>query len=323
MRATDYLGYAKYSGSKVQDGLMDARKAAKALIGFDEAYRTLLGYQDPHFRDVDFELPIRVQKGSWEVLLPQTAVQWILAGAGVVATGYLTTAATKIAEKDFEGVGTRDIFRGALRGMQWILRIGKHMGTNAIRKFTKVTFRKNNSEIGLVNDDERTLWVPKGYVDMYAAVRPDLLSKLAELVDEDRTLTIGVIDGRKKTEEKLSSGQKSIFYEDENESDEIIFPEMKHDDRVVLDGDLTRGNETSNTLGLKYKDHILTCHPRDGSIVRFKNLLFSPVRVRAVVSRKDEFGNIAARKPHLLVSRIEQREVPPPAIRDLFDSSGD
>src|SRR5262245_34909514 len=104
MAMNNYLGYARYSGAKVADGLMDARKAAKALIGFDEAYRTLLGYQDPHFRDVDFELPIRVQKGSWEVLLPQTAVQWIVAGAGVVATTYLATAATKVAERDFEGV---------------------------------------------------------------------------------------------------------------------------------------------------------------------------------------------------------------------------
>ena len=47
--ATDeetYLGYIRYSGELVESGLMDARKSAQALIGFDEAVRFFVGCQD-------------------------------------------------------------------------------------------------------------------------------------------------------------------------------------------------------------------------------------------------------------------------------------
>ena len=34
-----YIGYLKYSGKSIEDGLLDARKSAEALLGFDEILR--------------------------------------------------------------------------------------------------------------------------------------------------------------------------------------------------------------------------------------------------------------------------------------------
>lgn len=34
-----YLGYLKYDGDAVEEGVMDARLSAEALLGFDEAFR--------------------------------------------------------------------------------------------------------------------------------------------------------------------------------------------------------------------------------------------------------------------------------------------
>jgi hypothetical protein len=314
-----YIGYAKFTGPLVEAGVMDARKSAQALIGFDEAVRTLVAYQDAHLKNVEFELPVRVREGSWEIALPTTAVQWILSGAGVVATTYLATAATEIAKKDFKNVGTKDIFRSALRGVQWMLRIGKHMRDSVVRTFPGAKFRKNNSEIGLVNAEGKVLWVPKGYLHMYADVRTNLLTKLADLVEDGRTLVIGVVEEGVAEEERLPKGLKSIFVEDEADSDEVVLPELKHGSRVDLVGDLTRGNEMSNTLGLKFKGHVIVCHPKDGSIVRFKNALFGPVRVRGVVSRLDEFGKVTARNPHLTITRIIPIKTDEGGTPDLFN----
>lgn len=38
----DFLGFIKYEGKSVQNGYLDARKSAEALIGFDEVIRYFL-----------------------------------------------------------------------------------------------------------------------------------------------------------------------------------------------------------------------------------------------------------------------------------------
>lgn len=306
------IGYARYTGPLVQKGVMDARKSAQALVGFDEALRALVRYQDPSLKEVDFELPVRVQRGSWEIVLP------LMAGATYVAAKYFGKAAENLADNDTKNVSTKDLLFGALRGIQWMIRIGKHLRDKTIRRFSNVRFRKNNTEVGIVNGDGVYLWVPKRYLDMYAAAPPNLLTKMAELIEEGRSLEVAVNDGLPAPTEKLEKRDKAIFAEDGDIDSETLFPELEHGDRVVLEGDLTRGNEMSNTLGLKYKEHILTCHPRDGSIVRYKNLLFGKVRIRAEVSRLDEYGKPTARRPHLNIQRIQGLKDATPKTADLF-----
>lgn len=46
-----YIGYIKYDGELVKDGLMDARRQAKSLLAFDSAVRYFITKQAPDFRN--------------------------------------------------------------------------------------------------------------------------------------------------------------------------------------------------------------------------------------------------------------------------------
>lgn len=80
-------GYLKYDGDAVEDGLLDARLSADALIGFDEAYRHFISQEKPSWQDEDLNLPVRIEKGCWEIMIP--------AGVAVFAGYYLKATAEK------------------------------------------------------------------------------------------------------------------------------------------------------------------------------------------------------------------------------------
>lgn len=317
MQDREYLGFVRYQGTLVQDGLMDARQQARALVALDSALRHFISKQAPSFRHLDFEIPVRVRQGSWEALIPVTAAGWAKAGLGVVATAYLTKAAQKMAERDFEDFGLTDLFRNSIEGLKWFARIGKHMGDAAIRRFNRVEFVDNNALIGIRNSNGEVLYVPKKILDLYIDSSPRLLEELAENVDEGRELTIGTITDGQADEESIGTAEKPIFCSSEDELEEdVLFPELVHGEDVVLEGEVTRGNKTSNSMGFRYKEHILTSYPESGSIVPYKPLLFLKCRLFGTVSRLDEKGRIAARKPRLLFRDLEPLE----SDNDLFDT---
>ena len=98
----DILGYMKYSGKMVEDGFLDARKSATALLGFDEAVRHFIKQDFPELDKLEYEIPVKIRKGSWEAIIPETIGQWILTGAGFAATAYATAAAAEMAKKRFQ-----------------------------------------------------------------------------------------------------------------------------------------------------------------------------------------------------------------------------
>lgn len=304
-----YLGYIKYDGELVKDGLMDARKQAQALIGYDSALRYFIGKQAPELRNLDFEIPVRIKKGSWEALIPETVAGWVQAGLGVVATAYFTKASQKMAEKDFEDFGITDIFKKAMEAIKWFARIGKHMGDLSIRQFEDSKFSQDNKLIGICNAKGEYLYVPKSVFDLYVSSNPRLLENIAENITEGRGLKIGTFQDFKVDEETIDISNKAIFCKEEDEeADDVILPELVHGDTVVLEGEVTRENKTSNSMGFKYQDHILTSYPESGSIVPYKPILFLKCRLYGTVSRLDEKGRIAARRPKLHFSHIEPIE---------------
>lgn len=309
MTKEKYIGYIKYEGILVEDGLMDARRQAKALIALDTALRYFIAKQAPDFRNLDFEIPIRIRKGSWEALIPETVAGWVQAGLGAVATAYFTKAAQKMAEKDFEDFGITDLFRIALSCIKWFARIGKHVGDVTIREFKNVRFSDDQSQIGLVNSAGETLFVPKHIFDLYLSTNPKLLEELATNVQAGRSLVIGTFENGITDEEIIDSSKKWIFCDEDEIDEDILFPELVHGDYVVLEGEVTRENKTSNSMGFKYKDHILTAYPETGSIVSYKSILFLKCRLFGTVNRIDEKGRIGARRPKLYFSNLEPLEV--------------
>jgi len=302
-----YLGFLKYQGEMVEEGIMDARKSAQALLGFDEAVRFFVCEQIPELKKTDFEFPVLVRKGSWEVVVPEV-IELIKISGGVIATAYGVKAAQKMAERDFEKVGLKDVFMKSLLAIQWVLRIGRHLGDVTIKKFGSVQFKDNNALVGIRNADGEFLYVPKQFFDFYVSSNPKLLSKVAELVEDERVLSIGVYKGDELVEEKLTRKHRRIFTQEVEEQDDAILPELEHGQSVALEGEITRGNEMSNTLGLGYLGHVINCIPESGSIVRFKPTLFLKCRMHGVISRLDEKGRLCARKPKIIFSHIEPIE---------------
>ncbi len=302
-----YLGYLKYQGEMVDEGFMDARKSAQALLGFDEAVRFFVFQQAPDLRKTDFEFPVRVKKGSWEIVIPELVELIKLAGS-VVVTAYGVKAAQKMAERDFEGIGLRGIFQKSLLAIQWVIKIGKHLGDLTLKKFESVKFKDNNQLIGIKNSEGEFLYVPKEFLDFYVASNPRLLGKISELVEEQRVLSVGVYQDGQLVEETVTRKYRSIFTHEEEEQEEMLLPELEHGQEVVLEGEVTKGNEMSNTMGLSYQGHILTMLPESGSIVRFKPSLFLKCRVRGLISRSDDKGKLDAKKPKIIFSHIEPIE---------------
>ena len=84
----------------------------------------------------------------------------------------------------------------------------------------------------------------------------------------------------------------------------ITLHELAHGDSVVLDAEITRGNEMSNTIGIQYGGYILTGIPAEGSIVRFKPNLFLNCRIHGQVIREGD-----SKRPKILVDKMEQNEI--------------
>ena len=301
----EYIGYIQYCGKLVDGGLLDARKSAQALIGFDEAVRFFVRCQSSEIKAIDFELPVRIRQGSWEALIPDT-IFWLKTAFGGVVTGaaiaYSIKAAQKMAENDFKDVGFKTILMRSLEAIQWVIRIGKHIGTLTTKKFESVKFRNENREIGLPNAEGEYLWVPKVYLDFFAKCPKNLLEKVADLIEDERVLAIGLFKEGKEINERITLPYKRIFVA--KDDDDILFPELEHGMKVVLEGEVTRGNETSNSIGFKYNEHILTSYPKTGSVVRYKPTLFLHAQITGTISRSEDNGGTNSKRPKIIFTNI-------------------
>ncbi|WP_322015523.1 hypothetical protein [Paraburkholderia sp. J12] len=311
------VGFVKYEGKRLESGAFDARKSANALIGFDEAIRHFILAQAPDLRDTEFEVPVRIEKGSWIALIPTDISTLFKLGLGIAATAYVTNAAKKMAEKDFDSIGFKDIFKTSLEALKWVVRIGKHLGSLDKKQFESVKFSENNELVGIQNESGDYLFLPVKYLKLYANCSPKILERLAANVDSETTLSIGVVEEGEVDQESITEDEKSIFFDEEEEqSDELLFPELVHGASVVLTGEVTRENKTSQSMGFKYQGHILTAYPETRNIIPFKPMLFETCRLVGIVDRLDEKGRIGAKRPKLIFSGLEPVSGP---NRDLFD----
>lgn len=308
MSQTNYLGYLKYEGRLVADGLMDARKQAKALLALDSALRHFVIQQVPDMAGVEFEIPVRVRQGSWEALIPESAAGWLQAGAGIVATAYFTTAANKMAEKDFKNVGFTDVFRKSLEAIKWFAKIGNHVGDLTIRSFANVRFTDDNALVALPNASGEYMYVPVNMLEFYTSSNPKLLESLVENVEDGRELVIGTFTKSGSDEVTIGTNEKGIYCPDSTPEADILLPELIDGQNVVLEGEVTHENKTSNSMGFLYRGNVVTAYPVSGSIVPYKPLLFLKCRLYGTVSRRDNKGGSSAKRPKLFFSRIEPLE---------------
>ncbi len=298
------IGYIKYKGKLVEEGVFGARASAKALLGFDESLRFFATQQMPQLSTAKYDIPVKIHKGSWELQLPETIGQWLVATAGVSITTYVGTAAKKMADNDFKDIGLKTIFKSSLKAIQWVIKIGQHLGSLDKKKFEDVKFRDDNKEIGIPNDKGEYLFIPKKYLDFYASSNKKILSELAELIEAERELSVGIFENGQLSEETVTIKDKYIFYIDAEE-DDTLFPELYHGLKVELEGYTTRGNQKSNNLGFQYEGHILSCYRVTGNISQFKHCLFLKCKIHGTISRQDKEGQITESRPKIIFSHLE------------------
>ena len=317
----EYIAYVKYQGSLVETGYMDARKSAEALVGIDEIVRYFLFQEDPTIQELQFEIPVRIRKGSWEALIPQNIEEWVKAAIGSGVAVYSGTALKKLAENDFKDKKFKDIFISVFKGIKWVIKIAAHVGSMAIKKFENTKFRDDNTWIGITNDKGIVLYVPLKYFEFYVNCPERLFARIANVIEEKRELIIGInkkeiIDDEDKEDVVITISQKFIFSHREVE-DEILFPDLVHNSYVELEGHVTRGNESANTIGFQYSGHILTCFPAQGNITNYKNILFTNCIIKGYVDRLGFDGKINEKRPRIRF--IDLTEKKSKEKRNLFN----
>lgn len=303
MNTSDCIASFKFEGKLVEGGVLDAKAASRALAGIDSSIKFFVAQEIPELVAVDIPIPVKVQDGSWEALIPTDLLAWIKTVGGIAATTYLATAAKKLAEHDFKDKGIKDVLRGAIDCIQWLIKIGKHVRHLALRNLKSAKLDMEGF-IGLLNEAKEVLYVPLAIFRRIQNCPKQILSDLASVVEVERSLRISILNSPTAVSVEISRTERFIFF-DESDDTEILFPNLVHGQQVELDGVVTRGNEMANTIGFFYDGHVLTCSPRTGNIVRFKTHLFLTCKIFGVISREDRKGDITENRPKIIFEDLQ------------------
>lgn len=307
----EIFAHIKYEGELVKDGFLDARKAGEALLGIDESLRYFLYQEDKKFRKAEFEIPVRIRKGSWETIflenfdaiLIKTTLSW-------GASKYFGSALSEMAKNDFKEIGFKDVFKRSFIAMTWVIKIAKHLGTLTKKKFENIKFSKDNTQVLITNHKGEILNVPYQYLEIFTNCPDKLFSSLAKVIDIERELVIGYKDVENQKFEfvRINNNDKKIFIYN-NEDEEVLFPELIHDAYIELEGHITRGNEKSNTIGFFYEGHILTSYPVDNNVKEFKSSLFTNCIIKGFIDRIDKkSGEYIEKRPRIKFIEILSNE---------------
>lgn len=311
------IGYLKYEGESFVDGYVDAKKQAEALLGFDESFRSIIALEDSRFERLDFNIPVKIEQGSLIIFL------------GIISPfvyKYMSKAGEVAAEKGFSELSfiKHDLPRlqkTALKILQSVVKISKHVGSIKNKKFKKTIPKEINNQnfVEITNDNNEVLLVLKKYHDAFIKIPDKILSKNVKLINGNEKLVIGVFEGENEEIEEISQADKIIFYDlDDDVDEEIILPDLKHDDVVTdLEGKINKVIENKNKFSFTYDNHIIDCLLEEGVRVgKFKNKIisednqsiFATVKISGIISREDKDGSVTAKKPKIILSNIKKIE---------------
>ncbi|WP_439535469.1 hypothetical protein [Methyloversatilis sp.] len=295
------LGFVKYTGESLVNGVIDAGSAGSALVGLDEAVRFFNSQQSPSFGDLQYDVPVQTRAGSWEAVLVAGA-----AVGGAFALGYAKKAGEKLAKNDFKDIGLKDALKKSMAALQTLAKLIKH--TRRARGWDRARIEPSLGQetVLVANEKGEELPVPLEYFLWYQQVPPRLLTRMTSVVRADRVLTIGVIKAAGTDEVTIVDEEKHLFdqlQEDEFEED-ILFPELTHGADARLEGRLIRGSEASNSIGLEYLGHVINCVPAQGSVRQYKPALFLRCKVEGRITRHAKNRFVADRRPTLIVDKV-------------------
>lgn len=286
------VGYLKYEGISVQEGIMNAADIVSSLDGFSQAIQFYVKKTNSQYENIKLDIPVKVQQGCIEYIVP--ILKW-----SIVA--YAAGAIAQIAQNDFKDVNSKDIFLFPIKCISYIIKIAKHLGR--IEKNPKIHFSIQDPFVTIYNDDGHKIIVPKDIFKLYLETPSYLLAKMANIVNSERILEVGYIDEKTTIHKETITCKEKHIFSDENEEGDIL-PELVHGANVEIEGEITKGNSSTNRLGIKYKEKILTCIPAQTSIKHYKDCIFRKCKIYGIIDRKDEFGNITEKKPKIIFFKL-------------------
>jgi hypothetical protein len=289
-----------------KDGIIDAGSAGSALLGLDEALRFFNSQQSPQLTSLEYDIPVQTRPGSWEAIV----LGGMAAVSGAFALGYAKKAGEKIAENDFKEISLTAALRKSMGALKTLAKIVKHTRQSKGWETARFSMDGKTPEVAILNGQNQELFVPIEYLRWYQSMPPRLLLRMTSVVRAHRVLHIGM-SGDSESEEVVVGERDKTLFDEESEEDhdnEVLFPELMHGKKIVLEGRLVRGNETSNAIGLEYMGHILNCVPAAGNVRKYKSALFLRCRVSGVVNRHAKSRFVAERRPTLVIERVTALE---------------
>lgn len=297
------FAYIKYYGERTKDGVIDLAAAANALSGFNDIIKFFNSKQHSYFIDNPYEIPVKIKEGSWiATIVDNPFSSLLLTSGGIFSASYLKKAGEKIAENDFKDVSFKKILTKSMNAFVDFIKLKKlgvsneeiEKGKKLIRNgivYTLITL-PNGTKIEIDNE----------FLDWYKKMPPAIVHKIVNPIEKERLFEIAVLNDDKINKETIDEKEKSFFIPIVNESEEdILLPHLQHNHRYRLEGTLTRGNQSSNSLGFKYSGHILNCYPETGDVSRFKDSLFKKCIVDCHVNRNMKTSLKMDKRPTLIL----------------------
>ena len=311
-----FIGYLKYSGEPIKEGIFSARQSAEALFGFDKLLRFFLLEENSNLSKFDFEIPVRVSQGSWMIGIPEIIDQMFpLKEIGNIFLAYYGfKTINKSAEDGFFETGlVKDlskIFKASMQSIQKVIKIASHVKSFSPKDINFINPKHTNLgvNITILNDQNQSLTVSKKHYDLFIKCPKKLFSRIVEIVNSQINLSFGVFENGKYEEVFITDKEKDIFYDSSKETEESILPELKHNQEVELEGKIMQAIENKNSIGFQYKGYILTCKPKQKQISKYKSKIVSKgvnrfflerVKIKGKVDRKDQ-----SKKPQIFFSKI-------------------
>ena len=309
------VGFVSYEWKGAPSGVIDASSGGQALLGLDDAIRYFNRRQSAGFGPTPYEIPVLTGSGSWvAVVLGILAVP-----ATAFGMAYAKKAGEKMAEKDFSDIGFKDVARKSMDALVKFIRLAKSKkGRFDVRKLD-IQWSEDATIAIIRTEDGENIAVPAEYIRWYATLPAATLKRLCTPIAPGREMTVGARqeDGTLDVVTFNILDRRSFTDEDTEIDSEFLFPELVHGTEVVLEGIVTRGNQSTNSMGLQYRGHILNCTPGTGSVKRFKPALFEQCKVYATVNRHVSSLTTLDYRPTLLVHdvvSIEERVIDQPGL---------
>lgn len=314
--------FIKFEGEDIVDGVLGARDSINALEGFDTLMRGLLEREIPELKSIQYDIPVKIQEGSWELSIPENIFE--IAGfvkkcgipdlIGVSFFVYIMRMASIAADKGLLETGlARDLKKVipfAFEKIVWLVRYVKHLG--CFEKTPDVSFAEDSRWVVIRNKEGRTLKFPYECLDFVMHCPKNAFYELVKPVNTKRRLRIAYKKDRQWHDEVIHDDERQLFVEEPSEEDEL--PELVDGIVTVVDGLIVRANEKDQSIGLQYHDHVITCKPGKGfTLASFKAAIISGhsgrlyqthVRITGLVERVTVDGRYKT-KPRIFINKME------------------